>query len=188
MVNGHSMPKTSNDRHTPRVSLVRPADRARRDGRVLRKLDPRIQVRNPVMFVVFVGSIFTTVIGVGAASAHSTKDAGFILAVAAWLWLTVLFANFAEAMAEGRGKAQAATLCDRCAGDVQRQEAARTAGDALAEPSRPARCARRHCARRSGDIIPADGESSKASHRSTKAPSPAKSAPVFARAAATRSA
>ncbi|MET0657116.1 MAG: potassium-transporting ATPase subunit KdpB, partial [Steroidobacteraceae bacterium] len=77
-----------------------------------RKLDPRVQVRNPVMFVVFVGSIFTTVLGIGAAtgSMTTTESPAFILAIAAWLWLTVLFANFAEAVAEGRGKAQAATL------------------------------------------------------------------------------
>jgi K+-transporting ATPase ATPase B chain len=77
-----------------------------------RKLDPRLQIRNPVMFVVFVGSLFTTVIGIGAAFGkfQSEGSPGFILALAAWLWLTVLFANFAEAVAEGRGKAQAATL------------------------------------------------------------------------------
>jgi K+-transporting ATPase ATPase B chain len=77
-----------------------------------RKLDPRVQIRNPVMFVVFVGSILTTIIGIGAAlgEIRSEGSPGFILAVAVWLWLTVLFANFAEAVAEGRGKAQAATL------------------------------------------------------------------------------
>jgi K+-transporting ATPase ATPase B chain len=77
-----------------------------------RKLDPRIQFRNPVMFVVFVGSIFTTVIGIGAALGEFPNEGRprFIIAVAVWLWLTVLFANLAEAVAEGRGKAQAATL------------------------------------------------------------------------------
>ena len=77
-----------------------------------RKLDPRVQIRNPVMFVVFIGSILTTIIGVGAAFGQfrSEGPVGFIVAVAIWLWLTVLFANFAEAVAEGRGKAQAATL------------------------------------------------------------------------------
>jgi potassium-transporting ATPase ATP-binding subunit len=77
-----------------------------------RKLDPRVQIRNPVMFVVFVGSIFTTIIGIGAALGGFVSEGppGFILAIAVWLWLTVLFANFAEAVAEGRGKAQAATL------------------------------------------------------------------------------
>ena len=76
------------------------------------KLDPRIQFRNPVMFVVYVGSILTTLIGI-AALLGAASDAGrpaFVLHVSAWLWLTVLFANFAEAVAEGRGKAQAATL------------------------------------------------------------------------------
>jgi K+-transporting ATPase ATPase B chain len=76
------------------------------------KLNPRVQFRNPVMFVVFIASIFTTIIGI-AAAAGLIKDAGhppFVLAIAGWLWLTVLFANFAEAVAEGRGKAQAATL------------------------------------------------------------------------------
>src|SRR4029078_11200137 len=78
----------------------------------LRKLDPRVQIRNPVMFVVFVGSILTTIIGIGAALGEIRNEGspGFIIAVAIWLWLTVLFANFAEAVAEGRGKAQAATL------------------------------------------------------------------------------
>ena len=76
------------------------------------KLDPRVQVRNPVMFVVFVGSLFTTVLGAAAAlgMAPDAGRPGFVLTIAAWLWLTVLFANFAEAVAEGRGKAQAAAL------------------------------------------------------------------------------
>ncbi|MFO1395266.1 MAG: potassium-transporting ATPase subunit KdpB [Steroidobacteraceae bacterium] len=76
------------------------------------KLDPRVQVRNPVMFVVFVGSAFTTALGVAAAlgMAPNAGRPAFVLMVSAWLWLTVLFANFAEAVAEGRGKAQAAAL------------------------------------------------------------------------------
>jgi K+-transporting ATPase ATPase B chain len=76
------------------------------------KLDPRVQVRNPVMFVVFIGSLFTTALGVAAALglAPDAGRPGFVLMVSAWLWLTVLFANFAEALAEGRGKAQAAAL------------------------------------------------------------------------------
>ena len=77
-----------------------------------RKLDPRVQFRNPVMFVVFIGSILTTIIGIGSAFGNFQGEGstGFILHVSAWLWLTVLFANFAEGVAEGRGKAQAATL------------------------------------------------------------------------------
>jgi K+-transporting ATPase ATPase B chain len=77
-----------------------------------RKLHPRVQVRNPVMFVVYVGSVLITLIGVAAAAGAATDAGrpGFVLAIAAWLWLTVLFANFAEAVAEGRGKAQAESL------------------------------------------------------------------------------
>jgi K+-transporting ATPase ATPase B chain len=77
----------------------------------LRKLDPRHMIRNPVMFVVEVGSVFTTLLAIHAVATGSGEaPAGFIVAVSAWLWLTVLFANFAEAMAEGRGKAQADAL------------------------------------------------------------------------------
>src|SRR6185436_14147237 len=75
-----------------------------------KKLSPRRQVRNPVMFVVYVGSILTTLLWVQALVGQGEAPAGFILAVSVWLWFTVLFANFAEAMAEGRGKAQAASL------------------------------------------------------------------------------
>ncbi|MES2051254.1 MAG: potassium-transporting ATPase subunit KdpB [Pseudomonadota bacterium] len=77
------------------------------------KLSPRVQWRNPVMFVVFIGSILTTLLGLQALQAPGGKgadSAGFIFAVAIWLWFTVLFANFAEALAEGRSKAQAASL------------------------------------------------------------------------------
>src|SRR2546426_5947092 len=74
------------------------------------KLDPRHQVRNPVMFVVEVGSVLTTALFFQALVGHGEAPAGFILAISLWLWFTVVFANFAEAMAEGRGKAQADTL------------------------------------------------------------------------------
>src|SRR5512136_3321047 len=76
----------------------------------LRKLDPRHQVRNPVMFVVEVGSVLTTGLFFQALLGRGEAPAGFILAISAWLWFTVVFANFAEAMAEGRGKAQADAL------------------------------------------------------------------------------
>ena len=70
-----------------------------------KKLDPRLQWRNPVMFVVYVGSILTTVLWAQALGGQGEASAGFILAIALWLWFTVLFANFAEALAEGRSKA-----------------------------------------------------------------------------------
>jgi len=76
----------------------------------VRKLHPRHQIRNPVMFVVTVGSVLTTVLFFQALFGKGEAPVWFILAVSLWLWFTVLFANFAEAMAEGRGKAQAESL------------------------------------------------------------------------------
>jgi K+-transporting ATPase ATPase B chain len=76
----------------------------------VRKLDPRVQWRNPVMFVVYVGSIVTTALWFQALAGRGEAPGWFILNVAIWLWFTVLFANFAEALAEGRSKAQAAAL------------------------------------------------------------------------------
>jgi len=76
----------------------------------LKKLDPRHQLRNPVMFVVEIGSVLTTGLWFQALAGHGEAPTGFIMAVSLWLWFTVIFANFAEAMAEGRGKAQAANL------------------------------------------------------------------------------
>ncbi len=75
-----------------------------------RKLSPRLQFRNPVMFVVFVCSVLTTLLWVQALTGHGEAPTAFIFWVTVWLWFTLLFANFAEALAEGRGKAQAAAL------------------------------------------------------------------------------
>ena len=75
-----------------------------------KKLDPRIQWRSPVMFVVYIGSIITTLLFIQAVAGTGEASPGFILAISIWLWFTVLFANFAEALAEGRSKAQAASL------------------------------------------------------------------------------
>ncbi|WP_444543104.1 P-type ATPase [Methylogaea oryzae] len=75
-----------------------------------RKLAPRQQWKNPVMFVVYLGSLLTTVLWLQALGGEGEAPSGFILAVTLWLWFTVLFANFAEAVAEGRSKAQAAFL------------------------------------------------------------------------------
>jgi K+-transporting ATPase ATPase B chain len=75
-----------------------------------RKLDPRHQIKNPVMFVVWVGSALSTLLLLQAMVGAGEEPAWFILAVAIWLWFTVLFANFSEAMAEGRGRAQADSL------------------------------------------------------------------------------
>ena len=74
------------------------------------KLLPQQQWKNPVMFVVYLGSFLTTLLWIQAVAGRGEAPAGFILAVALWLWFTVLFANFAEAIAEGRSKAQADAL------------------------------------------------------------------------------
>jgi K+-transporting ATPase ATPase B chain len=75
-----------------------------------RRLAPQDQWRNPVMFVCYVGAIFTTLLFLQSVFGQGEAPAGYIVAVSVWLWITVLFANFAEAIAEGRGKAQAAAL------------------------------------------------------------------------------
>jgi len=122
------------------------------------KLDPRRQIRNPVMFTVFVGSILTTCLGLHAIANPLSESPAFILGVSAWLWFTVLFANFAEAMAEGRGKAQADSL-RATRRDVQAKK--------LAEPKYGARHEAVSAAGlrkddvvlvEAGDLIPSDGE------------------------------
>jgi K+-transporting ATPase ATPase B chain len=75
-----------------------------------KKLAPQVQWRNPVMFIVWVGSIITTLLGIAMITGLQQGDALFTLAISLWLWFTVLFANFAEALAEGRSKAQANSL------------------------------------------------------------------------------
>src|ERR1700692_2931811 len=86
------------------ISLLR---RAIKDSFV--KLDPRVQFKNPVMFVVEIGAAITSV-DLIAGLVKPAPGFGFDLQITLWLWFTVLFANFAEAMAEGRGKAQADAL------------------------------------------------------------------------------
>jgi K+-transporting ATPase ATPase B chain len=97
-------PRPPKARNTRSVATVfEPALARRAVGQAFVKLDPRVMIRIPVMFLVEVGSVITTVDFIGRPSV-------FVGLVAAWLWATVLFANFAEAVAEGRGKAQADTL------------------------------------------------------------------------------
>ncbi|GAB7042329.1 MULTISPECIES: potassium-transporting ATPase subunit KdpB [Catenuloplanes] len=83
--------------------LLDPAQLIRSLPDAMAKLDPRVMWRNPVMLIVEIGAVFTTVLSVA-------EPSGFAVAITVWLWLTVIFANLAEAVAEGRGKAQAATL------------------------------------------------------------------------------
>ncbi len=97
----------------PSTSIFNPAIMRPAIGSAFAKLDPRVQLRNPVMFVVWVVSVLTTLLAI-AGFAGKGEVGGYsptlVLVIALWLWFTVLFANFAEAMAEGRGKAQAASL------------------------------------------------------------------------------
>jgi len=101
---------TSVSKGRPARSLFEPAIVRQALSGAWRKLDPRHQVRNPVMFVVWVGSVVTSILFMQALTGSGEAPVWFILSIAVWLWFTVLFANFAEAMAEGRGKAQADTL------------------------------------------------------------------------------
>src|SRR5215469_8474829 len=96
--------------HTHAVSSFDRALIWRAVGDAFRKLSPRLQFRNPVMFVVFVCSVLTTLLWIQALTGHGEAPTAFIFWVTIWLWFTLLFANFAEALAEGRGKAQAAAL------------------------------------------------------------------------------
>lgn len=123
-----------------------------------KKLDPRHQIKNPVMFVVLVGSIMTTALWLQALLGKGEAPAGFILAISIWLWFTLIFANFSEAMAEGRGKAQAANL---------RKTRKDTPAKKLSKPKlgAPSKVVSATTLRKgdvvlveAGDIIPMDGE------------------------------
>jgi K+-transporting ATPase ATPase B chain len=122
-----------------------------------RKLTPARQVRNPVMFVVYVGSILTTLLWLQALVGKGEASAGFIFAVSVWLWFTVLFANFAEAMAEGRGKAQAASL-RKARRDVQAKKLAGPQRNAAVSPVSATALRKGDTVLvEAGDVIPADG-------------------------------
>ena len=153
-----------------------------------KKLDPRHQFKNPVMFVVEVGSILTTGLMVQSLIGHGEAPAGFILAVSLWLWFTVLFANFSEAMAEGRGKAQAASL---------RKARKDTPAKKLPEGRRgkqpcvvPASSLRRGdvVLVEAGDIIPMDGEVIEGVASVNEAAITGESAPVIRESGGDRSA
>jgi len=122
-----------------------------------RKLTPRRQVRNPVMFVVYVGSILTTLLWVQALVGKGEAPGWFIFWVSVWLWFTVLFANFAEAMAEGRGKAQAASL-RKARRDLQAKRLARSERTARYELVSASSLRKGQLVLvEAGDFIPADG-------------------------------
>ena len=124
----------------------------------LRKLGVRTQLRSPVMFVVYVGSIITTLLYVQALSGTGEAPSGFILACAVWLWFTVLFANFAEALAEGRSKAQAASLRGLKEAVTAKKLAVPKHGTTwLPCPATDLRKGN-HVLIEAGDVVPIDGE------------------------------
>src|SRR5664279_5141434 len=122
------------------------------------KLNPRNQVRNPVMFVVEIGSIMTTLLFVRALFVPGSESPWFILHISIWLWATVLFANFAESVAEGRGKAQAEALRGSRK-DVQAKKLAQPDKDAKVTVVTSAQLRKDdYILVEAGDIIPGDGE------------------------------
>jgi K+-transporting ATPase ATPase B chain len=142
-------------RTKPAAALFEPTivKRAVRDS--FGKLDPRVQARNPVMFVVLVGSVWTTVLFLRDVSHAKAADNAFVGLVAIWLWFTVLFANFAEAVAEGRGKAQADTLRKTRSETVAR---VRQADGTTTEVPSTALKVGDSCVVRPGETIPGDGD------------------------------
>ncbi|MGQ0592922.1 MAG: potassium-transporting ATPase subunit KdpB [Gammaproteobacteria bacterium] len=148
----HPLPKTVWD------SLFDPTILRQAIGDSFKKLAPQYQWRNPVMFVVYLGSLLTTALYVQALVGRGEAPPGFILAVTLWLWFTLLFANFAESVAEGRAKAQAASL-RRARGAVmaKRLEAPRHGAPWSQEEGRLLRKGDVVLVE-AGDLIPADGE------------------------------
>ncbi len=124
-----------------------------------KKLDPRVQWRNPVMFVVYIGTIVTALLFVQALGGHGEASAAFIFAITIWLAFTVLFANFAEALAEGRSRAQASALRDMRQTVMAKKLndptlARRDTNNARAEDLRKGDLVLVE----TGDVIPVDGE------------------------------
>jgi K+-transporting ATPase ATPase B chain len=135
-------------------SLYDPAILVPAIGASFKKLDPRWMARNPVMFVVEVGAVITTYVFISGFFNHG--DQGFVGQICLWLWITVLFANFAEAVAEGRGKAQAASLRRTRSDTIARRLVGGVEGTEERVPAPELRkgdivvC-------ETGDIIPSDG-------------------------------
>jgi potassium-transporting ATPase ATP-binding subunit len=162
------------------VSLFDPNILAPAFVETFKKLDPRRMVKNPVMFVTMVGAVISTV-----TIFHSPGQAGFITQIAIWLWFTVLFANFAEAVAEGRGKAQANSL---------RQTRTRTSAnkirndETIGTVDADSLCKGDLILVRAGEIIPADGEIISGAATVDESAITGESAPVIREAGGDRSA
>jgi len=138
-------------------SIMDPAILVPAIGQSFVKLDPRVLIKNPVMFVVEIVAALTTVIFIRELLAGDGAHLGFTFQIIVWLWITVLFANFAEAVAEGRGKAQAATLRKARTETTARRLASLTA-DAFEVVAAPELKQGDVVLVEAGELIPSDGE------------------------------
>ncbi|MEN4980421.1 potassium-transporting ATPase subunit KdpB [Erwinia billingiae] len=127
-------------------------------GDALKKMSPRVQFRNPVMFVVWLGSVLTTLLALAMLAEKTPGSAGFTGAISLWLWFTVLFANFAEALAEGRSKAQANSLKGIQKTSYAKKMAAAKYGSAHQQVAADSLRKGDVVLVEAGDIIPCDGE------------------------------
>ncbi|MDP9336315.1 MAG: potassium-transporting ATPase subunit KdpB, partial [Actinomycetota bacterium] len=154
---------TSTEQRPPKVRIRAAGARSMLDPAIMKratlesfvKLDPRQMMRNPVMFIVEVGSILTTILFFQKLPSANASDSVFTGLVSAWLWFTVLFANFAEAVAEGRGKAQADTLRKTRSETVAR---VRLRDGSVVEKSSNDLVVGDECVVTAGELIPGDGE------------------------------
>jgi potassium-transporting ATPase ATP-binding subunit len=123
-----------------------------------KKLAPKTQLKNPVMFVVYVGSILSTLLLIQALAGHGEAALSFIAGITAWLWFTVLFANFAESLAEGRSKAQAASLRNTKKNVIAKKLTGpgRKFGKSIADSASLRKGD--YILVEAGDVVPADGE------------------------------
>jgi K+-transporting ATPase ATPase B chain len=146
------------DKKSKKRSLFEPAIAKRALWDSIRKLNPAHQIKNPVMFVVEVGSILTTFLFICSLLGKVEESPLFILQISVWLWITVLFANFAESMAEGRGKAQADAL-RQTRRDIMAKKLSRPEPDAEVTQVVSSQLKRGDIVLvEAGDIIPSDGE------------------------------
>jgi K+-transporting ATPase ATPase B chain len=146
------------DKKSKKRSLFEPAIAKRALWDSIRKLNPAHQIKNPVMFVVEVGSVLTTFLFICSLLGKVEESPLFILQISVWLWITVLFANFAESMAEGRGKAQADAL-RQTRRDIMAKKLSRPEPDAEVTQVVSSQLKRGDIVLvEAGDIIPSDGE------------------------------
>jgi K+-transporting ATPase ATPase B chain len=157
------MTMTSTEERPPKVRTRPAGSRSMFDPAIMKratlesfvKLDPRQMMRNPVMFIVEVGSVLTTILFFQKLPSAKASDSVFTGLVTVWLWFTVLFANFAEAVAEGRGKAQADTLRKTRSETVAR---IRLPDGSIVEKSSNDLLVGDECVVTAGQLIPGDGE------------------------------